>query len=364
MAKNYYDILGIAKSANKDEIKSAFRKLAHKYHPDKKGGNEAKFKELNEAYSVLSDEKKRAQYDSYGRVFNDAGGSGGATQGGFGQGFEGFDFSNFNNGNGFNFEDVDLGDIFGDIFGNARPRQKRGRDISIDLELSFEESVFGVERKVLLSKVSFCETCKGSGAEKDSETFTCTRCNGKGKINDVRHSILGSFTTVKECDACFGKGKVPKKKCAVCKGVGVLDRQEEVRIRVPAGIDNGEVIRLSQTGEAIPGGIAGDLYIKIHVKSHPVFRKDGHNLSMNLNIRLTGALLGDKYTVRTLDGDIVVKIPEGVTFGEILRVKGKGVPFEDGKSRGDLLIKISIELPQKLSKKAKEMIEGLREEGI
>ncbi|MEK7180468.1 MAG: molecular chaperone DnaJ [Patescibacteria group bacterium] len=359
MAKNYYDILGVAKGANKEELKSAFRKLAHKYHPDKKGGDEAKFKEISEAYSVLSDEKKRAQYDSYGKVFNDAQGAGGA---GFGQGFEGFDFSNFNNG--FNFEDVDLGDIFGDIFGNARPRQKRGRDISIDLELSFEESVFGIERKVLLNKVSFCDVCKGSGAEKDSETFTCTRCNGKGKINDVRHSILGSFTTVKECDACFGKGKVPKKKCATCKGVGVLDRQEEIRIRVPAGIDNGEVIRLSQTGEAIPGGIAGDLYIKIHVKKHLLFRKEGHNLVMDLSIRLSGALLGDKYTVRTLDGDIVVKIPEGVTFGEILRVKGKGVPHEDGKSRGDLLIKISIELPKKVSKKAREMVEKLREEGI
>lgn len=358
MAKNYYEILGIEKSASKDDIKKAFRKLAHKYHPDKKGGDEAKFKEASEAYGILSDDKKRAQYDSYGRVFNDAGGF--SQQG---QGFEGFDFSGFGN-TGFNFEDVDLGDIFGDFFGGGRGRQKRGRDISIDIELAFEESIFSVERKVLVNKISFCETCKGSGAEEGSETVTCTHCNGKGKVKDVRHSLLGSFATVRECTECHGRGKTPKKKCHVCKGLGVFDKQEEIRIRIPAGIEDGEVIRLSQKGEAVAGGVAGDLYVRIRVKKHPIFRKEGHSLSMTLNIRLTDALLGGKYTVRTLDGDIVVKIPEGVAFGEVLRIKGKGVPYEDGKTRGDLLIKIAIELPRKFSKKAKENIEKLREEGI
>ncbi|MDP2705461.1 MAG: molecular chaperone DnaJ [Patescibacteria group bacterium] len=360
MAKNYYEILGIEKSASKDDIKKAFRKLAHKYHPDKKGGDEAKFKEASEAYGVLSDDKKRAQYDSYGRVFNDAGG----FSQGQGQGFEGFDFSGFGNA-GFNFEDVDLGDIFGDFFGGTRGgRPKRGRDISIDLELSFEESIFGVERKVLVNKISFCETCKGSGAEEGSELVTCAQCGGKGKVKNVRHSILGSFATVQECTDCHGKGKTPKKKCNVCKGMGILDRREEIRIKIPAGIEDGEAIRLSQKGEAVAGGIAGDLYVRIRTKKHPIFRKEGHNLSMTLNVRLTDALLGGKYTVRTLDGDIIVKIPEGVAFGEILRIKGKGVPYEDGKTRGDILIKIAVELPRKLSKKSKENIEKLREEGI
>ncbi|MEK7514618.1 MAG: molecular chaperone DnaJ [Patescibacteria group bacterium] len=353
--KDYYTILGIEKGASKEDIKKAFYKLAHKYHPDKKGGDEAKFKEVSEAYSILSDEKKRAQYDSYGRVFNDAG------QGGFQGDVNGFDFSQFTGGAGFNFEDLDLGDILGDFFGGRRA--KRGRDISIDIELSFEESIFGAERKVLLKKSSNCTTCNGTGAE-GTETVTCERCNGKGRINNVQRSFMGSFSTVRECDVCYGKGKIPKKKCHICKGLGVVDKQEEIRIKIPSGIEDGEMIRLSQRGEAIPAGAPGDLYIKVHVKKHATFKKEGRDLTMTLNVRLSDALLGSKYTVRTLEGDLSVKIPEGISSGEILRVKGKGVPTEDHKERGDLLIKVSVELPKKLSGKAKEIVEKLREQGI
>lgn len=358
MAKNYYEILGVPKNASKDDIKKAFRKLAHKYHPDIKGGDETKFKEVNEAYGVLSDDKKRAEYDTYGRVFNGAGGQQG------GQGFGGFDFSGFTNGGqGFEgFEGFDLGDIFGDIFGGGRSRTKRGRDISIDIEISFQESIFGVERVVLLNKTSVCSTCAGSGADKGSEMVTCSVCNGKGKIHEVKKSFLGSFAAVRVCDVCHGKGKVPKKRCPDCGGLGINKKEQEIKINIPSGIDDGEMIRLSGAGEAITGGSSGDLYVKIHVKPHSVFKKEGADLVMTLNIKLSDALLGAEYKINTLDGEIKVKIPEMVSFGEILRVRGKGVPV--GKKRGDLLIKIHIELPNKLSKEAKKIVDDLRKEGI
>jgi len=354
MAKDYYTILGIEKSASKDDIKKAFRKLAHQFHPDKKGGDEAKFKEVSEAYSVLSDDKKRAEYDSYGRVF---GGGAGGPQGGF-------DFSGFNTQG---FEDIDLGSIFGDfgdLFGGGgRARQKRGRDISIDLEIPFRDAVFGSERKILLAKLSKCQTCNGSGAKEGTELITCATCNGNGKIRETRSSVFGTFTNVRLCQSCNGIGKVPKEKCSTCRGLGVLRREEEVTVTIPPGLDNGEVIRLGGMGEAVAGGTAGDLYIKVHVLSHPVFQKEGSNLVMPLNIKLSDALLGAEYKVNTFDGDITVKIPNGITFGEVLRVRGKGVPVERNR-RGDLLIRVAIKLPTKLSKKAERLIDELRGEGV
>lgn len=361
MSKDYYEILGVDKKAQKDEIKKAFRTLAHKYHPDKKDGDDAKFKEINEAYSVLSDDKKRAEYDTYGRTFAGAS-SGGAGASGFG-GFGDFDFSQFTQGNGGSFE-FDLGDIFGDVFGGGRrSKVKRGRDISIDLEISFEDSIFGVDRTILLNKVSTCANCDGSGAEKGSEMTTCSTCNGKGSIREVRQSFFGNFENVVTCKTCHGLGKIPKTKCSVCKGEGVLKKQSEIKVSIPSGIENGEVIRLSGAGEAVSHGQSGDLYIKVYVKTHPVFRKSGNNLIMDLNVKLSDALLGSEYTVKTLDGDIRLKIPEGVSFGEILRVKNKGVPYDKNK-RGDILVNIKITLPKKLSKDAKKNIEDLRKEGI
>ncbi|HEY4517267.1 MAG TPA: molecular chaperone DnaJ [Candidatus Paceibacterota bacterium] len=356
MAKDYYQVLGIARGATKDDIKKAFRKLAHQYHPDKQGGDEAKFKEVSEAYSILSDEKKRAEYDSYGHVF----GGGQGTQGG------GFDFSGFN---AAGFEDLDLGSIFGefgDLFGTqggGRARQKRGRDISIDLEIPFREAIFGIERKILLAKLGECQVCKGTGAKEKTEFITCSTCNGNGKIRETRNSIFGTFTNVRLCTVCNGTGKIPKEKCQTCRGAGVLRREEEITVTIPPGLDNGEVIRLGGMGEAVQGGASGDLYIKVHVLSHHVFQKEGSNLVMPLQIKLSDALLGMEYPVDTFDGTITVKIPSGVSFGEVLRVRGKGVPIDRGR-RGDLLIKIIIQLPNKLSKKAKELLEGLREEGI
>lgn len=364
MGKDYYSILGIDKNSSTEDIKKVFRKLAHKYHPDKAGGDEAKFKEISEAYSVLSDNKKRAEYDAYGRVFNESA-QGGAS------GFGNFDFSNFASQGGFSTgggaafggQEFDLGDIFGDIFGGSRERVQRGRDISIDLELSFRESIFGVERKVLLTKTSACKSCRGTGAKVGTELKMCAPCNGKGKVHEAKRSMLGTFTSVRVCNDCHGSGKIPKEKCKQCHGKGVKREQEEVIIAVPAGIENGEMIRLSGMGEALQGGVPGDLYVKIHAQPDSVFTKEGANLVMKLNLKLSDAILGGKYTISTLDGNIVVTVPPGVSYGEILRVRGKGVPFEKDK-RGDLLIKLTITLPNKLSRKAKQLIEELKNEGI
>ena len=363
MAKDYYEILGVDKKANKDDIKKAFRNLAHKYHPDKKTGDDSKFKEINEAYSILSDDQKRAQYDTYGQTFNGAGpqSSGFSGRGGFND----FDFSQFTQANGNSF-DFDLGDIFGNVFGGGgrRPQNKRGRDISIDIELSFEESIFGVERKVLLNKISKCEVCSGTGAEKRSEMINCITCNGRGQIREVKKTFFGQFEQTSTCEACHGSGKTPKIKCHICHGLGTLKKETEIKIKIPSGIDNGEMMRLSGAGEAISGGQSGDLYIKIYIKKHQIFHKEGQNLVMNLNVKLSDAILGSKQMIQTLDGTIEIKIPEGITFGEILRIKGKGVRNERSGNRGDILIKVNILIPRKLSKEARKILEQLKKEGI
>lgn len=361
MSKNYYEVLGVDKKASKDEVKKAFRKLAHAYHPDKKGGDEAKFKEVNEAYSVLSNDKKRAEYDAYGRVFSGVGGAGQSSPG-----FEGFDFSNFTQGfGGGQGVEFDLGDIFGgfsDMF-SGRRREQRGHDISIDVEIDFRDSVFGTERQVILTKHSTCSRCSGKGAEPGSGMKTCPTCNGQGQVRETRQSFIGTFSTVATCAACHGRGKVPEQQCTECRGEGVVRRQEDITVIVPPGIEDGEMIRLAGAGEALAGGTAGDLYVKVHVRKHPVFRKEGANLLMDLNVKLSDALLGAEYRVETLDGVLSVKIPAGVSHGELLRVKGKGVPVREGR-RGDLLIRAVIRLPERLSRKAKKLVEELKEEGI
>ncbi len=290
MPKDYYKILGVQKNASEEEIKKAFRKLAHAYHPDKKGGDEAKFKEVNEAYSVLSDKQKRAQYDSFGAAGNMGGGYQNYQSAGFDPSSFGFDFSGFNNGD---FDAGDLGDILSSIFGGRRVR--RGRDIAVDIELSFQESIFGVERKIVI--------------------------NSK------------------------------------------FVKQKEVLIKVPPGIDDGQMIRMSSMGEVIEGGLPGDLYVKIHVRRHPVLRKEGYNLVMDLTVKLTEALLGGEKTIPTLDGEIVLKIPQGTNTGTLLRVKGKGVP-QVGNKRGDLYVRITVNIPEKLSREAKKVVEELKKEGI
>src|ERR1035437_216073 len=369
MSKDYYETLGVPKSASKDEIKKAFYKLAQKYHPDKKGGNEAKFKQANEAYQILSDDTKRSKYDQYGSGFENTGTQGGGysgAQGGFG-GFEGFDFSEgFQNG-GVNFDMGNLNDIFSDFFGGGmgggRTEARRGRDISTEIQISFSDSIFGVNRKILITKTSQCLTCHGSGAKVGSKMETCKHCNGQGKIREAKRTIFGNISNTKICEVCLGTGEVPHELCDKCKGKGVLRREEEVSIVIPAGIRDGEMVRMTGFGEAVSHGTAGDLYIKINVALHPVFKREGNDLVMNLNLKLSDALLGTKYPIETLDGNIEVTIPEGVTINEILRVRGKGVPNAKNK-RGDLLIKLNIKLPGRLSRESRELIEKLKKEGI
>lgn len=263
MSKDYYQILGVNKSASKDEIKKAFYKLAHKYHPDKKEGNEAKFKEVNEAYQTLSDDGKRAKYDQFGANYQNMGGFGGGAGGGFG-GFEGFDFSGFQNGGGMEF---DLGDIFSDFFGGGgRGQVRRGRDLQTELNITFTEAILGVNKKITITKNSECEICHGKGAKKGTKMDTCKTCSGKGKIHEVKRTILGNIQNTRVCDNCLGEGEVPKEVCEECRGKGILKKTEEINIPVPSGINNGENLRITGKGEAVFKGTKGDLYIKVNIK--------------------------------------------------------------------------------------------------
>lgn len=362
MAKNYYDILGVDKKATQDDVKKAFRKLAMKHHPDK-GGDEAVFKEITEAYSVLADDKRRREYDSYGQTF--AGGGPGAGFNGAG----GFDFSNFQGFQQGQNVEFDLGDLFegfGDVFGGARGggrRVRRGRDISIDVEISFKESILGAKRSVLITKIGKCDTCDGSGGKPGTEMETCKACNGAGKVHETRNSPLGAFTSVRTCQECQGAGTMPKEKCKTCVGHGILRKEEEVKLEIPKGIDNGEMIRMPARGEATKGGVPGDLYVKVHVKPHDVFRKEGPNLIMDMPVKLTDALLGTTVSVTTIDGKTLeVKIPAMAKTEEVLRLRQKGVAYDGGT--GDLLIRVTTAMPKKLSGKAKKAIEELKSEGL
>lgn len=347
--KDYYKILGVERNSSPEDIKKAFRKLATKFHPDKKGGDELKFKEISEAYAVLSDSKKRAEYDTYGRSYSSA--QGGPHWGGFG-------------GAGVEFDLNDIFEGFGDIFGGraGQSARARGRDISIDIELSLKETVFGTSRKVLLTKNSACTACEGTGADPKAGMQQCTACNGNGNVRETRQSILGTFTTVRECTACNGRGSIPKVACATCDGAGIVKQQEEIEIVVPSGIEHGEMIRMTGRGEAIRGGTPGDLYIKVHVARHPSITRDGIDLRSTLPIKLTDALLGASYTIETFDGPVKLSVPAGIKNGDLLRIRSKGV--KDGSRRGDFLVKVIIDTPQKLTRKAKKLVEQLREEGI
>ncbi|MEO6536100.1 MAG: J domain-containing protein, partial [Candidatus Paceibacterota bacterium] len=358
-SKNYYEILGVDKKASKDDVKKAFRKLAQKHHPDK-GGDEAKFKEITEAYSTLSDDKKRREYDNYGQTF-----AGGAQQGqGGGNPFGGFDFNGFQQG-GVEFDFSDLfGGGFGDIFSGGRgARTQRGRDISIDIEVSFKESILGGRREVLITKIGKCDICKGDGAKPGTEMETCSTCNGAGRVHETRNSMLGAFSSVRTCPTCEGTGKVPKTPCDNCAGRGVLKQQEEIKVQIPAGIDGGEMIRMPGLGEAVKGGISGDLYVKVHVKPHPAFKKDGLNLVMQSPLKLTDALVGTTISITTIDDKTLdVKVPPMTATEETLRIRNKGVATDRGN--GDLLIRLSVTMPKKLSNKAKKAIEELKNEGF
>ncbi len=361
MSKDHYKTLGVDKNASEVDIKSAFRKLAHLYHPDKNKGDDKKFKEINEAYQTLSDKSKRAQYDQFGSSGPQFGGQGGNPFGGGGNPFEGFDFSQFQQGGfgqgGFEF---DLGDLFGGAFGGGRSKVRRGNDIETQIKITFKEMVFGVEKKAVLNKVSACKTCEGSGAKKGVKMNTCTTCNGKGRIVKMQRTMLGNMQTQAECDACYGTGKIPEHKCELCKGAGVVRNKEEITIKIPAGLNNGDTLRMDGAGEAVPHGQSGDLYIHIAIDSHSTLKRAGNDLIMSREIDLADALLGIEIEIETLDGKEKLHIPEGANTGDQFKIKGKGVMH--GRGRGDLIVGIKVAMPKRLSKKAKEMIEELRKE--
>lgn len=347
--KDYYAILGVAETATREDVKKAFRSLAHKYHPDKQGGDEKRFKEVTEAYSILSDEQKRAQYDARRRS-GFGGGSGFA-------GGAGFDPSQFN-------MDVNIEDIFGDfadLFGGGR-RQRRGRDMSLEMRMTFKEAIFGTERTVVIKKQSACDTCGGTGGAPKSEWVTCTTCDGKGSVKEVQRTVLGSMQRVRTCEVCAGHGKTPKEKCSTCTGRGVVTKDEEIRIRVPAGSHDGATVRMEGRGEAIFRGTPGDLYVSIRVEKDKRFVREGSTLITGLTIKPSEALLGVTKEIESLDGMETVVVPPLGEGSDVIRIPGKGVPT--GRGRGELLVEVIVEYPKKLSKKAKELATELQKEGV
>ena len=365
--KDYYQILGVPKEASAEEIRKAYHKLAYKYHPDK-GGDEKKFKELNEAYQVLSNKKKRTQYDRFGRTFEGfPGGSPGFEPGfdfGFGRGKFGEDFE-------FNFGDMgDIGDMIEEMFGfqtqKAAKDLKRGRDIKIDLEIPLEDTLRGEEKEITLAKMILCPRCQGKGAEPGSKIKECFTCRGTGQVQKITKTFLGSFTKYVVCPECGGEGNTPEKPCNVCQGEGRTKDTESVKIFIPAGIDNNQIIKFKGKGEAgRRGGEAGDLYIRIFVKPHPIFKRKGDDLYLSIPINFSQAVLGDKVEIPTLESKkISLKVPIGTESGKVLRISGKGIPHFSGYGRGNLYVKLIVKTPKHLTKKQKELLEKLKEEGI
>ncbi|MFA5962360.1 MAG: molecular chaperone DnaJ [Parcubacteria group bacterium] len=368
MAKNFYDTLGVSKGASDDEIKKAYRKLAHKHHPDKAGGDEAKFKEINEAYQVLSDKTKRSQYDQYGQTFEQAGRSGAGAGGG--QGFGGFDFSGFQGFGGggqnadFEFGGGDFEDIFSSIFsggrGGATTRRKRGKDIQVDVEIEFSEMVSGATRQINLRKQTVCDRCDGTGAEKGSELKTCPTCGGAGRVQKVSRSFFGNFSQVAECPECHGSGKVTAKKCSKCGGDGRVMEETKLEIKIPAGIMDGQTLSMQGAGEAGGvGGVSGDLYINVHVRAHNDFKRSGQDVLSSVEIPFSVAALGGETIIETIDGRLTLKIPAGTQSGEQFRVKGKGIPDLHSGARGNQIVKVMVRIPKKLSRDQKRLLEEL-----
>lgn len=357
--RDYYEVLGVSKGASEDEIKKAFRKLAIKHHPDKEGGDEAKFKEVNEAYEVLKDKQKRQRYDQFGHA-----GVGGASGGGFSgvNPFEGFDFGGAQ-GMQFDFGGG-LGDIFGQFFGGAAGASReprRGRDVETSINLSFEEAVFGVEKTISLTLEDECGHCNGSGAEPGHKLETCPDCQGSGQQTKVMNSIFGQIQQSVTCQKCHGKGKIPEENCTKCRGKGTVRQSREIKIKIPAGIDDGATIRLRDHGEAVQGGAKGDLYVHIRVKAHKKFTREGDIILSYEHVSMVDAALGTEIDVDTVDGKIRMKVPAGTQSGTDFKLTGHGVPNLHRDSRGPHIVGVIVDTPTKLSRKQKKLLEELRQ---
>ncbi len=366
MSKDYYKILGVEKTASADEIKKAFLKLAHQYHPDKNAGKDDKFKEINEAYQVLGNPEKRKQFDQFGANFNGAGGFN-PGQGGYG-GFGGFQ----NGGMNINMDDLgDLGEMFGglgDIFGfgssrsarGGRGRTQRGQDIEAQMTVDFMEAIFGVEKEVTLKKKVVCKECNGSGAHPNAKVEECPTCKGHGRVRRVQQTILGNIQTETSCPNCGGEGKTVSQKCEACRGAGTVYDTVKFKVKIPAGVDNGGRIRIPGYGEAgEKGASAGDLYLEIRVKPSDKFARDDYDILTKKEINFSQAALGAKVEIETVYGPVELKIPEGTQSSTVFKLKNKGVQYQDGRTKGDHLVTVIIRTPKNLNKKQKEALKEL-----
>jgi len=360
--RDYYEVLGVAKGASDDEVKKAFRKLAVKYHPDKEGGNEAKFKEINEAYEVLKDKQKRQRYDQFGHA-GVGGAAGGGAYGGnpfAGFGGQGAQNINFDFGNG---DFGDLGDILGGMFGFGGGRRRaanRGRDVETSITLTFEEAIFGTEKKVSLHLDKKCTSCKGVGAEPGFDLKECPTCHGSGQEVKVVNTLFGAIQQAATCHTCRGRGKVPDKACTACSGKGIVRERQDIKVKIPAGVDEGSAIRLSGRGEAMLGGESGDLYVLIHVKPHKKFTREGDLILSEETISMIDATLGAELEVDTVDGPLTMKVPAGTQSGTDFKLSNHGVPHLKSDQRGPQIVTIRVETPRNLSKKQKELLQEFK----
>jgi molecular chaperone DnaJ len=356
--RDYYEVLGVAKGASADEIKKAFRRLAVQYHPDKEGGDEAKFKEVSEAYEVLKDSGKRQRYDQFGHA-----GVGGSSGGGAGGNpFEGFGGQGQNIN--FDFGDLGLGDIFSSFFGGGGQRrgarETRGRDVEASVEISFEDAVFGTEVDLTLNLEDTCEHCKGTTAEPGYELKTCDQCGGSGQVVQVMRTIFGDIQQAAVCPKCHGAGKIPEKACTVCPGKGTKTSKQIIGLKIPAGIDDGATIRLREHGEAIANGPKGDLYVNVRVKPHKQFTREGDLILSEEHVDMVSAALGTEIDVATVDGPVKMKVPAGTQSGTDFKLSNHGVTHLRGSGRGAHIVTLVVDTPTKLSKQQQELLENFQ----
>jgi molecular chaperone DnaJ len=354
MAKrDYYEVLGVGKSASADEIKKAFRRAAVEHHPDR-GGDEAKFKEVNEAYEVLKDDAKRKRYDQFGHAgVGSSAASDGNPFAGFGGGAQ--DYS-------FDFGDLGLGDIFGSFFGGnmggGRNQKSRGQDVETNIEINFEQAVFGTEIELSLTMQDFCIHCSGTTVEPGYNLKTCDMCKGAGQVTNVMRTVFGNIQQAAPCPQCGGRGQVPEKVCTVCHGKGTERRNQKISLKVPAGVDDGATIRLREHGEAIAHGPKGDLYVNIRVKPHKKFTREGDLILSTQHVDMVEAALGTEIEVDTVDGPVRMKVPAGTQGGSDFKLSGHGVPHINKNSRGAHIVTIAVDTPTKLSREQKELLES------
>lgn len=364
-SKDYYDILGVSKDVSDEDLKRAYRKLAKQYHPDAqhtdedKKKAEAKFKEINEAYSVLSDKQKRAQYDRFGSNFEQAGFGAGSYGGGFG----GFDFSGFSSGMGV---DIDLDDILGSVFGGGfggfsgskKSGPVRGADLRYNMNITFEEAAFGTKKEINVSRQEICDSCHGSGAKAGSRVVTCDRCNGRGKIQITQNTIMGSFATVKTCDKCGGEGKVITEPCEKCNKKGVIKKLKRIEVTIPAGIDNGQAISLRGEGDCgRKGGPNGDLFVVVNIAPHKIFTRRGFDILENIKVPYSKMVLGGKIMVPTLEEEVEFTIPEGTQTGTTFKLRDRGIQSIHGRSKGNLEFTVNVDIPKRLTDEQRALLE-------